>query len=424
MILTIALSYGYAIRALPVTGGGVAFALAALGKVHALIAGWALTLAYSCIVALNASAVALVFRVTFPGLFMQMPLYDVAGWTIYLPEVILSSAFLIAFALLNIRGNAFSGRFQVIAVVLMLLSVTTTVVVLGVYYLIHRPAMAPGFPTGVSPVAATLAIVAFAPWAYVGFDSIPQLAGEFNFSPKKALGLLIWGVVAATFIYMAMMVTTCIAIGDNYDAYAGESWPPAVAIKEVMGSWGLVLMVIGVATGVLTGLNGFYAGSSRVLYTLGRSEMIPSFFGKIDSRYLSPRNAVIFVAAVCLITPWFGRAALLWIVDMSSVGVTVAYFYTSYCTWKIAGGHGQVHAVAPDYPKSKVYEIFGLVGCILSVAFIALLFIPGSPGMLGPQSLAALCVWLVLGIFFYLLRRDKLVERENDPIYEQILAKN
>ena len=75
-------SYGYAIKALPVTGGSVVFAMVSLGRTHSFIAGWALTLGNAGIVALNASAVTLVFRVTLPNLFQRFPLYDVAGWTI------------------------------------------------------------------------------------------------------------------------------------------------------------------------------------------------------------------------------------------------------------------------------------------------------------------------------------------------------
>ena len=106
MFAIIGSSYGLAIRALPLTGGGVAFAVAALGRTHAFIAGWALTLGYSCVVALNASAVTLVFRVTFPELVMQGTLYDVAGWASYLPEVAICSLFIILFAWLNTKGAA------------------------------------------------------------------------------------------------------------------------------------------------------------------------------------------------------------------------------------------------------------------------------------------------------------------------------
>src|SRR5699024_458634 len=152
-----------------------------------------------------------------------------------------------------------------------------------------------------------------APWAYVGFDSIPQLAGEFNFSARKALGLLLWGIIAATLIYMTMVVATVIAVGTDH---VDSAWPPGKAIAEVMGPIGLILMVVAVTMGVLTGLNGFFAASGRVVYSLGHADLVSKAFGVLDSRYKTPRNAILFVAAICLITPWFGRAALIWIVDM------------------------------------------------------------------------------------------------------------
>ena len=55
-----------------------------------------------------------------------------------------------------------------------------------VYYVAKRSELAPAFPVDVPPVAAVATIIAFAPWAYVGFDSIPQLAGEFNFFAEES----------------------------------------------------------------------------------------------------------------------------------------------------------------------------------------------------------------------------------------------
>lgn len=160
----------------------------------------------------------------------------------------------------------------------------------------------------------------------MGFDSIPQLAGEFSFSPKKALGLLMWGVVAATLIYLAMMLATSIAVGTHHDSYEEEAWPPAAAISEVMGPAGLVLMVVAVSPSVLTGLNGFYTAASRVLFALGRANLVSRRLGELKGKEHTPRNAILLVCTVCLVTPWFGRAALTGVVDMSSAGITVAYF--------------------------------------------------------------------------------------------------
>lgn len=252
------------------------------------------------------------------------------------------------------RG-AFSGRFQFFAVVIMI------VASMVIYYVAKRPELAPAFPVDVPPAAAVATIIAFAPWAYVGFDSIPQLAGEFNFSPKKALGLLMWGSIAATLIYLAMMLATSIAAGAQHDLYEGEAWPPAAAISEVMGPAGLGLMVVAVSAGVLTGLNGFFTVASRVLFTLGRANLVSSRLGELNGKERAPRNAILLVCAVCLVTPWFGCAALTWVVDMSTAGIEVAYFYTCFCAWKIART-GQVSGMSKPIAPNKFYEYFALAG--------------------------------------------------------------
>lgn len=407
MILTIAYSYGAVIRALPVTGGGVAFALAALGRTHGFIAGWCLTLGYACIVALNASAVTLVFRVTLPDMVMQMKLYEVAGWDVYLPEVIIASLFLIAFALINIRGIEFSGRFQYIAVVIMLVGVVLVLIATSIYFLLERHTLPPAFPSDVSPWAAAAVIIAFAPWAYVGFDSVPQLAGEFNFSPRKATGLIVGAVLGATFIYVAMSVSTAFAAGTNWAIYEADVWPTATAIASVTGPLGMILMVISVSMGVLTGLNGFYAATSRVLLTMGRASMIPRAFANLHPKWSTPAVAIVFTTALCLITPWFGRAALSWVVDMTSVGITVAYFYTCHCSYRI-GRTGSVWGMQIAVTPNQLQKWMGIAGCILAFGFLLLLLVPGSPGFLSTPSLIALITWFAAGAGFYFLRRREI----------------
>ncbi|MDO4916610.1 MAG: APC family permease [Rothia sp. (in: high G+C Gram-positive bacteria)] len=419
VIATIAVSYGSVIEKLPVAGGSVAFALSGLGRLHGFIAGWCLTLGYTCIVALNASAVTLVFRVTLPGLVMRARLYSIAGWDIYLPEVIIAILFIVSFAYLNIRGIALSGQFQYFAVVLLLLGVGLIFMVCGILFFTRGITLPSAFPPGISPWKAVFTIIAFAPWAYVGFDSIPQLAGEFDFNPKKAFSLLMWGVFTATVIYLAMMVAVTIAVGENHDSYASDGWPTATAIAHLMGPIGLILMVIAVSMGVLTGLNGFYVSSSRVLLTMGRAHMIPRAFAQLNPKSKTPRNAILFVAALCLLSPWFGRSALLWIVDMTSVGISVAYFYTCYCAYKI-GKTGYVFGMDKKVAPNARMKWFGLAGCVLALGFLALLLVPGSPGQLGVQPLSALIFWAVLGVIFYWIRRKSYFALTDEELHRAV----
>lgn len=395
VISVIAFNYGLAIKDLPVTGGAVAFAMSALGRRHGFIAGWSLVLGYACIVALNASAVTLIARALVPELTMQVPMYEIAGWTVYLPEVFLAWTVTAVFAILNIKGAEISGRFQLFSVIAMSVGVLSVAGYMGIHYWQLRPELLVSFPENTSPLTSLAVILAFVPWAYVGFDSVPQLAGEFNFPPRKAMALLMWGICAATAVYILMTGATAVAIGDDAGSYAGEAWPVAAAIKDAMGTTGFVLLIVAVSAGVLTGLNAFFAASSRVLYSLGREGLGLRSLSVLDPKTGTPKSAVICVLILCSVAPWFGRAALTWVVDMSSLGITVAYFYTSYYVW------WRGRQVQGDVGSSGVWRVSGLAGCVLSLLFVLLLILPQSPGVLGQQSFVALVIWVVAGMLFY-----------------------
>ena len=156
-----------------------------------------------------------------------------------------------------------------------------------------------------------------------------------------------------------------------------------------------------------------------MVYSLGQADLVPKAFGVLDFMYKTPRNAILFVAAICLITPWFGRAALSWIVDMTSAGITFAYFYTCFCAWKIART-GQVAGMDSPLPQSKVQEVLSAIGCVLAVGFLALLLVPGSPGMLDTPALEALVLWVLLGVAYYFIIMKRLKNVPVDVTQEKL----
>lgn len=405
LMIIIAVSYGFLIRTFPVSGGELAYALIAFGRVHAFFAGWFLTLGYVCIVALNASALALLFRKLMPSVIEQGYLYTVAGWDVYLPEIVISIVALVVFAALNIRGAALSGRIQFWACVLMVLAVAVILIAVVASPAAHFDNMSPALPDSMSPVAATIAIVAIAPWAFIGFDNVPQAAEEFAFSPAKALRLIVLAIVAAAALYMAMLVSVSLAEPWQALANSGSAWGTADAVTGVLGGTGLLLLAVAITMGVSTGLNGFYVSASRVLLAMGRAEMIPPVFSRLHRKYRTPHIGVLAVLAVCLISPWFGRAALTWVVDMSSIGVTIAYLYTCLCAFRIFRPTHEARdpeALPGMYSTTK--KVLSGVGAAIAVIFMLLLLIPGSPGALGKESLIALIVWSVIGVLFFLSR--------------------
>src|SRR5699024_9150139 len=123
LMMLIAVSYGFLIRNFPVTGGEFAYAFISLGRTHAFISGWFLTLGYICIVALNASAFALMFKFVFPKMIENVPLYTIAGWEVYGVEILIATVGLIVFGYLNIKVTGISGKTQFIFAMVIIVSV-------------------------------------------------------------------------------------------------------------------------------------------------------------------------------------------------------------------------------------------------------------------------------------------------------------
>lgn len=101
---------------------------------------------------------------------------------------------------------------------------------------------------------------------------------------------------------------------------------------------------------------------------------------------------------VSLFAPFFGRTALLWIVDMSSIGAAVGYAYTSAATAKFAWRE-----------KHRGFFLNGILGTMLGLFFAALLLfpIPALQCSLSRESYICLTIWIVLGLIFYLSAQRK-----------------
>ncbi|GGH76460.1 amino acid transporter [Pullulanibacillus pueri] len=400
-MIVIGLSYGTLVKHFPVSGGEFAYAYASLGRTHAYICGWFLALGYLSIVALNASALALMVKYIFPGVVQHLFLYNVAGWHVYFIEILIASAALIVFGWLNIRGGGLSGLSQFIFCIILVIGV----LLLGISLIVSPETsfhnLTPVFKPGTTALSGIIAMVAIAPWAFVGFDSIPQVAEEFNFAPGKALKLIIMALIAAGLVYSLMIFATAVAAPWQSLSGANTIWGTGDGVRSVLGNVGLLILAVALCMGIFTGLNGFIVSTSRLLFAMGRAQILPKAFAKLHPKYHTPYIGIIFTCAMCLIAPWFGRNALNWIVNMSSTGVTIAYFYCCFDAYKFFRWSENGKGTALVAPVKKA---FSLLGAILSLVFLGLLLIPGSPAFLDTPAWIALGIWILLGALFYAVK--------------------
>src|SRR5690625_1540866 len=422
LMMLIAVSYGFLIRSFPVSGGEFAYTFISLGRTHAVISGWFLTLGYICIVDLNASAFALMIKYVFPNVIENMYLYTVAGWEVYGIEIIIASLGLAIFGYLNVKGTGLTGRMQFFFAIVMVVGVVLLTLLVGMQPGAGLSNVQPAFPAEKTALAAIIAIVAISPWAYVGFDAVPQAAEEFDFPASKAFMLIISALVFAAIIYSLMTLAT--SMGSSWEALVAENhlWGNGVVIQELLGSFCLIILVVALLMGIFTGLNGFTLATSRLLFAMSRAKILPKAFGKLHPKHNTPHIAIIFTVIISAVAPWFGREALTWVVDMSSIGVSIAYLYTCITAFMLFKWSSNGVTDISKQEVAPLKKVLSFVGIIASSIFIALLLIPDSPAFLGIESRIALIIWIVLGIIFYLFKRKEYMSIPEEELSYLILG--
>lgn len=414
IMIIIEKNYGYMIKRYPVSGGEFAYTYKFFGRKHAFIAGWFLVLAYMSIVPLNATALALIAKTLFSKTIQIGLLYEVAGYPIYLLEILLSSFALIIFAYFNIKGIKWSSYLQTI----MVLILVGVVFYMGGYALYSKFIDKKLLLTQISysniNIKSIFKILVIAPWAYIGFDTIPQVAEDINFPEEQASILAIMSILVGCAIYILLNLLTAINFTKEILNNKDVLWATGQSVEIIFGKIGLYVLGIALLMAIVAGINGFYIATSKLIYSMARGKALPSWFEVVDSKSKAPKNAIIFIMILSLITPWFGRKVLIWIVDMSSIGAAIGYLYTCIA----------VYNENKKFKNLDKYKVYGLLGSIFSMTFIIFLLIPYFPGSLTKPSYVLLLLWGILGIIFYSIIDEKYMKISKKDLDYLILKKS
>jgi amino acid transporter len=408
MAYIIAQSYSYLIRKYPVEGGEFEYVTQAFGKKHAFICGWFLVLAYISFIPLNGTAIGLITRYLLPGTILQKThLWNIGGFDVYLGEIILTMIIVVIFMFINIKAVkvAFmSQTFLAIAQTAIIIIFPIVIIATGhANFDYMRPLMTGS--RGESVFSGIAVILSMAPWAFVGFDVIPQVCEEYDFDQAKARTLMISTIAAAWIMYSCSTITTAIVQQEGFASWSdflnsNPFWATGAAVEKALGKPGLYILGFAMACAVLSAINGFFIASARLIAAMAKRKALPSVFAKRNEGDGAPVAAVLFVGIIALFAPWFGRSALAWIVDMTSLGTSVVFLYVCLAAWKFAKNEG-----------NEKMRKWGIAGMICSAIYIALMVIPGSAAALYKQAWIMLAIWVVLGIIFWGIKhKDYLAE--------------
>ena len=252
-------------------------------------------------------------------------------------------------------------------------------------------------PLMVDGVGGILGVVVMVPLMFVGFDVIPQAAAEIDLPPARIGALVVVSVLCA----VAWYVLIILAVGWALDAPAradAELTTAAAASTAWSGEWAGRLLVGGGIAGIVTTWNAFLVGASRLLYVLGTSGQLPAWIAGGRGHH-APARALWAICAVSCLAPWFGRPALVWLVDAGSLGVIVAYAVVALAFLTL---RRREPALARPY-RVRHGEWVGAAALVLALG-IGTLYLPWSPSALvWPQEWLICGAWAALGAVLFLL---------------------
>ncbi|SEL89858.1 Signal transduction histidine kinase [Butyrivibrio sp. ob235] len=409
IMLIIGVNYHFLINHSPDAGGAFTYVRTNLSYDHGFLCSWFLAIVYISIAWANATALPLIFRYFMGKKFQFGFHYQIAGYDVYLGEALLSVFAILLIGGICYAGNRIPGIVQTVCALIMIAGITV-IFIAAIFHLSKNGFnIEPNYPPGKIPLLGMMNIIALSPWAFVGFESISHASEEFNFSTKKCLPIIIVSVLLSAFCYIALTLVAASApkkpYGDwfsyinNLSRFTGvNSIPVFNSVETILGKSGIRFLILTIVGALFTGILGNMFVLSRLMMSMYRQNMLPSWFGHSDKKHIS-KNIIPFIVLISLPIPFLGRSVIGWIVDISSIGASIAYFYISLVAFKISKDE-----------KNYIVTTTGTIGMLCSVFFFMYFIIPSfsSVSTLSTESYLILVIWSVLGFIFfrYICRKD------------------
>ena len=407
IMAVIAWNYHYMINRRPGPGGSYSYAADTFGYDHGFLCGWFLGLTYLSIIWLDATVLASISHYMFGDFFHFGFQYTVAGFDVYLGEVLLSVTAVAASSAICCRRRL-SGCVQTVLAIIFAAGILVCFVAAATGHEYGGKAFLPAFaPDGTPPPSQVIRFVAIATWLFVGFESISHSSAEFRFFRKKAFAVMVAALVSSVVAYMLLSAIPVFMSGDKswVDAVAkigaDKDMAAFAAAGRPLGKAGVAVMGVTLICAVFTNLVGNTVAASRLIAAMSNDGALPPLLGGKNADG-APRNAVINIVLLSIVIITYGRATIGNIVDLALVGAAIAYAYTSAATFTIARRAG-----------NRLTQATGMFGLAISIAIILVFMLPNftaTTALMATESYLLLVFWCIVGLVLFLVefRRDRL----------------
>ncbi len=405
MIIFVGLVYAELTAAMPKCGGEHVFSYRAFGLTGSFICTWGIILGYVATAAFEAAALPAAIKYIIGNKFDMGLLYFIDGVPIYATHIVVGVIAAIVIIYIHIRGIKTAAIMQkVFALVIVcvgLLLILSAVVRGDVNNLISNLFGGSANNGNQTAIGGILTVTCMTPFLFVGFDVIPQTAGEINISSKKLGKVIVFSIVMALLFYiMIVCAVSYIFSIDEIRSSINTGIPTADAMakafsNKTMGN----VMIIGGLCGIITSWNSFFLGGTRAVYAMSEGYMLPRIFSCLHKKYKTPVYAILLCGIICIAAPFLGRAVLIWLMDAAGLGCSLAYFLVSISFLILRKREPEMER---PY-KIKHEYLTGVIALIMSGILVLLYIVPlpFSESALVWQEWVIVGGWTGMGIGFW-----------------------
>ncbi|HXC69957.1 MAG TPA: APC family permease [Pyrinomonadaceae bacterium] len=232
----------------------------------------------------------------------------------------LALAALVVFYAIHVIGIRWFGRMQVVMSALKCLALL--VLIVPGLFVLNTSNYTPFFTHGVGGFGASLLPLFF---AYAGFESIAQTAGEVKDSTHRLPKILLKGItITALFYVFTSIVSFGVLPGGRLEV---SSAPMAEVASLYLPAGAALFVTIGAIAAIMTALNGTIFVPSRLAIMFVEDGLAPRWLGVINKTTATPIRGLTLTLIGCAILLVSGQLSLA--LNVAVFALVVLYFIHS-----------------------------------------------------------------------------------------------
>jgi amino acid transporter len=331
----------------------------------------------------------------------------------------LALAALVVFYLIHVIGIRWFGRMQVAMSALKCLALL--VLIVPGLFVIDFANYTPFFTHSWGGFGASLLPLFF---AYAGFESIAQTAGEVKDSTRRLPKILLRGITITALIYVfTSIVTFGVLPGGRLQI---SNAPMAEVASIYLPAGAAVFVTIGAIAAIMTALNGTILVPSRLAIMFVEDRLAPRWLGLVNATTATPIRGLTLTLICCAVLLISNQLSLA--LNVAVFALIVLYFIHSLVFLLLPRLNPTLASQIDINLPRRMQQVAAVVS-VLAMGLMIVIQIGQDVEVLRTQTLKQridgktltsvelILVWGLVGLGLYQLARS---QRRNQPVPEEV----